>query len=199
MSMAAMSGKPIQPEELERELPVAAEGEDAVQPASVLDSAAATESAEVSELQKLRAERDTLFDRLARTQAEFDNFRKRNAREQQEFREYALVEAVRSLLPALDSLDLALKNSAGDKSELHAGVELTRKQLADALAKLGLTEITALGQAFDPQWHQAIEMVETAETPDHHVLEELQRGYKLKERLLRPAMVRVAQAPQSKQ
>ena len=105
---------------------------------------------------------------------------------------------MRSLLPVLDSLDLALKNSAGENSELHSGVELTRKQFADALGKLGLREIAAQGEIFSPQWHQAVEMVATEDLPDHQIIEELQRGYKLKDRLLRPAMVRVASNPNSK-
>ena len=105
---------------------------------------------------------------------------------------------MRSLLPVLDSLDLALKNSAGENSELHSGVELTRKQFDDALGKLGLREVPAQGEIFSPQWHQAVEMVATEDLPDHQIIEELQRGYKLKDRLLRPAMVRVASNPNSK-
>ena len=145
-----------------------------------------------SELDKLKAERDTLLDRLARLQAEFENARKRAAREQQEFREYALADAVKALLPILDSFERALQTGAADKAEFRGGVELIYKQLQDALAKLGLRPIPAKGKPFDPHLHQAIEMVDTREAEDHHVLEELQRGYKLKDRLLRPSMVKVA-------
>jgi molecular chaperone GrpE len=145
-----------------------------------------------TELDKLRNERDTLLDRLARLQAEFENARKRSAREQQEFREYALTDAMKALLPSLDSFERALETSAADKSEFRDGVELIYKQLQDALLKLGLRPIPAKGEPFDPHLHQAIEMVDTREAEDHHVLEELQRGYKLKDRLLRPSMVRVA-------
>lgn len=146
------------------------------------------------ELLKLRSERDTLFDRLARVQAEFENYRKRSAREQQDFREYAVADALKSLLPVLDSFELALKNASpkADETGLRSGWELIRKQFQDVLARLGVREIEARGAAFDPQWHQAVEMVETDQAEDNHVLEELQRGYKLKDRLLRPAMVRVA-------
>jgi molecular chaperone GrpE len=147
------------------------------------------------ELDKLKAERDTLVDRLARLQAEFENARKRAAREQQEFREYALVDAVKELLPTLDSFERALQISAGDRSEFRGGVELIYKQLQDALVKLGLRPIPAKGEPFDPHLHQAIEMVDTRDAKDHHVLEELQRGYKLKDRLLRPSMVKVANNP----
>jgi len=143
------------------------------------------------ELSKLRAERDALLDRLARQQAEFENARKRSAREQQDYREYALTEAVKSLLPILDSFERALAHRDNAR-EFQSGVELIHKQLTDALARLGVKPVEAAGHAFDPHVHQAVEMVDTDRAPDHHVLEELQRGYKLKDRLLRPAMVRVA-------
>jgi molecular chaperone GrpE len=146
------------------------------------------------ELDKLRAERDQYLDRLARSQAEFDNFRKRNAREQQEFRDYAVMDALRSFLPILDSLDNAAKSSITDVEQLRSGVELIDRQFHDALAKLGVQPIPAEGQPFDPNLHQAIQMVETDEAPDNQVIGELQRGYKIKDRLLRPAMVRVARS-----
>jgi molecular chaperone GrpE len=143
------------------------------------------------ELTRLRAERDSLVDRLARLQAEFENARKRTAREQQDFRDYALTDALKTLLPVVDSFDLALQNST-EKSDLRSGIELINKQLHDALAKLGLRQIPAKGEPFDPRFHEAIEMVDTNEIADQHVMDELQRGYKVKDRLLRPAMVRVA-------
>jgi len=148
-----------------------------------------------SELQKVRAERDTLLDRLARLQAEFENARKRAVREQQDYREYAVSDTVKSLLPILDSFERALQVSGNNGNDLRSGVELIYKQLQDALVKLGLRQIPAKGEPFDPHLHEAIEMVDTDEVEDHHVLDELQRGYKLKERLLRPAMVRVARNP----
>ena len=134
---------------------------------------------------------------MARSQAEFDNARKRAAREQQEYREYAVADAVKALLPTLDSFERALDTSAGDKSEFRGGVELIYKQLQDSLAKLGLQSIHAKGELFDPNVHQAIEMVDTTDVKDHHVLEELQRGYKFKDRLLRPSMVKVARDPRN--
>ncbi len=144
------------------------------------------------ELERVRTERDSYLDRLARQQAEFENFRKRSQREQQEFREYAISDALRSLLPILDSMDRALKIEAADTSQFRAGIELIDRQFHDALARLGVEPIEAQGKAFDPNVHQAVEMVESNEVEDHHVLEELQRGYKIKDRLLRPSMVRVA-------
>ena len=145
----------------------------------------------VSEAEKLRAERDALIDRLARTQADFDNARKRAAKEQADFRDYALADTIKNLIPVLDSFDRALKTSP-EKSEFHLGVELIHKQLQDALARIGVQPISAAGQQFDPRYHEAIEMIDTEDAKDNAVLEELQRGYKLKDRLLRPAMVRVA-------
>jgi molecular chaperone GrpE len=159
------------------------------------ETTAAAESTELSgsdsELQKLTAERDTLLDRLARAQAEFDNARKRANKEQMELRDYAVADAVKALLPAMDSLERALEVKS-DAAELRAGVELIYKQLLAALAKLSVNPIVSKGEAFDPRLHEAIEMVETADVPDHQVIEELQRGYKFKDRLLRPAMVKVA-------
>jgi molecular chaperone GrpE len=172
----------------EHELPAAEEGEkeQLVSPQHAAEH--------VSEAEKLRAERDALLDRLARMQAEFDNARKRAAKEQQDYRDYALVDAIKTLIPVLDSFDRALQ-AAPQKSEFHVGVELIHKQLQDALAKIGMRPISAKGERFDPRFHEAIEMVDTEDAEDHQVLEELQRGYKLKDRLLRPAMVKVARNP----
>jgi molecular chaperone GrpE len=147
-----------------------------------------------SELQKVKAERDSLLDRLARAQAEFENARRRARKEQQEYRDYAVADAVKSLLPAMDSLERALQVQS-DGAELRNGVELIYKQLLAALAKMSVNPIVAKGEAFDPRYHEAIEMVETSDAPDHQVIEELQRGYKFKDRLLRPAMVKVAKNP----
>lgn len=142
---------------------------------------------------RLRAERESLFDRLARLQAEFDNFRKRAAKENADFREFAVADAARALLPVIDSFDLALKAPANDgDNELRRGVELIRRQLDEALTRIGVKPIHAVGAAFDPRFHEAIEIVETSDVTDNHVIAELQRGYLLKDRLLRPAMVRVA-------
>ncbi|MDP9263660.1 MAG: nucleotide exchange factor GrpE [Acidobacteriota bacterium] len=175
----------------EHELPPAEEDgfEESAAAADVADDAPAAED----ELARVRAERDQLLDRIARQQAEFENVRKRAAREQRDFKDYAVTEAVQSLLPVLDSFERALKTAPG--SEFRSGVELIHKQLADALARLGVRAIAAEGEPFDPRHHEAVEVVESTAVADHHVLEELQRGYMLKERLLRPAMVRVAKHP----
>ncbi len=193
--MARTNGKSeVDPRELdaERELPAA---ENAEGDAATIDSPSGRVLSESSEVQKLRVERDTLIDRLARLQAEFENARKRTAREQQDFREYAMADAVKALLPILDSFERALQTGSAERSEFRSGVELIYKQLQDALSKLGLRAIPAKGELFDPHLHEAIEMVDTTEAADHQILEELQRGYKLKDRLLRPSMVRVARNP----
>jgi molecular chaperone GrpE len=176
----------------DHELPPA---EDTDTPEDAKSASVSPQPVREGEFDKLKAERDALLDRLARLQAEFENARKRAAREQQEFREYALADAVKELLPTLDSFERALQTSPRDKTEFRGGVELIYKQLQDALVKLGLRPIPAKGEPFDPHLHQAIEMVDTGEAEDHQVLDELQRGYKLKDRLLRPSMVRVARNP----
>ena len=149
-----------------------------------------------SELEGLRAEKANYLDRLARLQAEFDNFRKRSVRDQQDFRDYALADALKSLLPILDSLDRALKTTGVSVEDFRSGIELIDKQFHDALSKLGVEPVPAEGEMFDPNLHQAVQMVDTQEVEDHRVIDELQRGYRIKDRLLRPAMVRVANNPE---
>jgi len=158
---------------------------------SVSEQSPSTES----ELSTLKKERDALLDRLARTQADFENARKRAAKAQQEFRDFDLEDALKSLLPTLDSFDWALQSPARDLQEFRSGVELIRKQLHDALGKLGITTIPAKGEQFDPSLHEAVETTNTTSSKDNQVAEELQRGYRLKDRLLRPAMVIVARNP----
>jgi molecular chaperone GrpE len=179
--------------DLEHELPPADGDESSAESASS-GTARAEASGPAAELQKLKAERDSVLDRLARAQAEFENARRRATKEQQDFRDYAAGDAIKALLPVLDSFERALQVKS-DPGDFRSGVELIYKQLQDALAKLGVRAIPAKGEPFDPRVHEAIEMVETSDAPDHAVLEELQSGYKLKDRLLRPAMVKVAKNP----
>jgi molecular chaperone GrpE len=179
--------------DLERELPPA-DGDDRPSEADPSVTAPEEASGPAAELQKLKAERDSLLDRLARTQAEFENARRRSAKEQQDFRDYASADAIKALLPVIDSFERALQVRS-EPGDFRNGVELIYKQLQDVLTKLGVRAIPAKGEPFDPRFHEAIEMVETTDAPDHQVLEELQRGYKVKDRLLRPAMVKVAKNP----
>jgi molecular chaperone GrpE len=193
--MGRTNGKSeVDPQELQSddELPVSDGAEETETTQVNKRKQAAPSAAAESELEKLKAERDTLIERLARLQAEFENARKRAAKEQHDFREYAQADAIKALLPILDSFERALRAPGSDVSEFRSGAELIYKQLQDALTKLGVRPVPAQGEPFDPHVHQAIEMVETRDVPDHHVVEELQRGYKFKDRLLRPSMVKVA-------
>ncbi len=185
--MAGTNGKADPTLDLEHELP-ASEENDAQAGAPENHSG---QAGTVDELSKLKSERDALYERLARLQAEFDNFRKRQSKENQDFRDYALTNVIRDLLPILDSLDRALQTQP-EGEEFRKGVELIDRQFHDALAKLGVQPIESKGQAFDPNLHQAIQMVESADIEENHVVDELQRGYKIKDRLLRPAMVTVS-------
>ena len=179
----------LQREDLEHELP-AAESVEEDEPEAV--AAKPAEVGAAPEVEKLKAERDALLDRLARLQAEFDNARKRAVREQQDFREFAATDVIKNFLPPLDSFERALKSASPDSSDFRNGIDLIYRQFQDALQKIGVQPIPAVGQLFDPRVHEAVEMVDSTEVPDHHVFDELQRGYKYKDRLLRPAMVRVA-------
>ena len=177
--------------DLEHELP-AGDGDERPSAANPAPAAQAAEASGVeAELQRVKAERDSLLDRLARAQAEFENARRRAAKEQQDFRDFATVDAIKSLLPVLDNFERALQ-AKSEPADFRSGVELIYKQLQDVLTKLGVRPIQAKGEQFDPHVHEAIEMVETPDAADHEVIEEWQRGYKFKDRLLRPAMVKVA-------
>ncbi len=159
----------------------------------------ATEASNTNdELERVKAERDALIDRLARLQAEFDNARKREARERNEFRDFAVAGAVEQFLPVLDNFQLALK-ATGSAEQLRTGVELIVKQMEEALRSLNVQPVEAVGAVFDPRVHEALEMVERPDLPDHQVFDEVRRGYKIKDRLLRPALVRVVNNPQQKE
>jgi len=147
-----------------------------------------------TESEKLKAERDQLVDRLARLQAEFENARKRAERERIEFRDYATGMVVEQFLPVLDNFELALK-STGTTEQLRAGVELIVKQMEDILRQLQVQPVASVGSEFDPRHHEAMGSVERVDMPDQHVAEEIRRGYKLREKLLRPALVRVVSNP----
>jgi molecular chaperone GrpE len=156
--------------------------------------AAAPAATTPSELEQLKAERDQLLDRLARLQAEFDNARKRAERERVEFRDYATGSVVEQFLPVLDNFDLALK-STGSAEQLRSGVALIVKQMDEILRQMQVMPVAAVGEVFDPRLHEALGSVERGDLPDQHVAEEVRRGYKLRDRLLRPALVRIAHNP----
>lgn len=147
-----------------------------------------------TEFEQLKGERDQLVDRLARLQAEFENARKRSERERLEFRDYAVGNVVEQFLPVVDNFELALKSN-GTAEQLRHGIELIVKQMEEVLRQLNVNPIPTVGEAFDPRVHEALGSVERDDLPDHHVAEEIRRGYKIRERLLRPAMVKIVHNP----
>ena len=147
-----------------------------------------------SENEQLKTERDQLLDRVARLQAEFENARKRAERERVEFRDYATGSVVEQFLPVLDNFELALK-STGTAEQLRSGVELIVKQMEDILRQLQVQPVATVGEEFDPRQHEAMGSVERDDLPDQHVAEEIRRGYRLRDKLLRPALVRVVSNP----
>lgn len=154
---------------------------------------------QIEELKSRAAKADENWERLLRTTADFDNFKKRAAREKQEAIKYANESLMQKLVPVLDSLDMALTaaQSAGPDSgqSLQSGVNMVMQQLKSALAEAGLEEVNALGQPFDPNFHEALAQQETPEVPEGQVVHQHRKGYKLRDRLLRPASVVVAKQP----
>lgn len=170
---------------------------------------AALSSAQIEDLKTRAAKADENWDRLLRTTADFENFKKRAAREKTETAQYANVSLVQKLLPVLDNFEMALTAATAvtgtkpaasgiqdDKlASLQSGVKMIQQQMRNALLEAGLEEIDAAGKAFDPNFHEAISQQESADLPEGHVLQQLRKGYKLKDRLLRPATVIVARKP----
>jgi len=169
-------------EEIEREMHEAAQE-------AVSDIPAPTDSPETDEA--LRRENEDLKNRYIRTLADFDNLRKRTEREKSDFARYATSGVLKDLIPALDNFDRALQHSDAD-NEFHKGVELIYKQLYDVLTKHGLRLIDEVGAHFDPNIHEAVVREEDSSVPSHTVTAILQKGYFLHDRLLRPALVKVA-------
>lgn len=177
------------PESTERTTGPAAEADTA----DMADSAALIASL-TAERDQLARERADLYDQLLRRTAEFENFRRRTQRERTELFEFAGMDVVRELLPVLDDFERALKVESSDK-DYAKGMELIYQRLLNTLQKIGLEPFDSEGQKFDPNMHHAVEMVPSGEAEDHTVVQELQRGYNFKGRLLRPAMVKVAVRP----
>ncbi|HET9531076.1 MAG TPA: nucleotide exchange factor GrpE [Blastocatellia bacterium] len=161
-------------------------------------SEAAAAPALQSQIDSLMAERSALYDQLLRRQAEFENYRKRTERDKAEFYQRARADVLMEMLPVIDNFERALssleKSGSADESFKH-GVELIHKQFKDTLTKLGLQPIEAVGRAFDPNLHEAVTMEPTDEHEENTVVEEFERGYKLGDKLLRPAKVKVASSP----
>ena len=147
------------------------------------------------ELAQARRERDDYYDRLLRKTAEFDNYRKRVDRERREQNEWAAADVLKEILGVIDDFERALKADAPPEAEgYRAGVELIHRQLLDLLRKRGVTPVDALGTDFDPNIHQAVSYDETPGAREGEVVAEFAKGYRLGDRLLRPALVRVAKA-----
>ena len=151
-------------------------------------------AAVTAERDQLAAEKADLADRLLRARAEFDNARRRNERERSEYLQFAAMDLVKDVLPVLDDFDRALKVETADQNYAR-GIELIYQRLYETLKKMGLEPLETAGKAFDPNIHQAVERVVTADAEDHSIVGEFQKGYNFKGKLLRPAMVRVAVKP----
>ena len=170
--------------------------EDAAANQAAPEALPAGEASAVEQIQKLVEEKQDLQNTLLRRQADFENYRKRVERERAQERHRGAELLIEQVLPVLDAFDLALSGQSGAASpEYRKGFEIIRTQLWNALAKQGLQPIEAVGKPFDPNLHHAIENVPTAAQPEGTVVGEMQKGYMFHDRVLRPAMVRVASAP----
>jgi len=172
--------------------PAGAEPLVAVEPATITPE-------QLAELKERAAKADDNWERLLRTTADFDNFKKRAAREKQEAIKFANETLLQKLVPVLDNLDMALAATQTAEPEtgqsLQTGINMICQQLKTALAEAGLEEVDAAGKPFDPNFHEAVSQRETLEAPEGRVIQQLRKGYKLRDRLLRPASVVVAKQP----
>jgi len=160
------------------------------------------EEADPGVLQKLLSEQtaraDDYYNRLVRLQADFENFRRRTRQDMENFYKYASEQLIRALLPVLDNFERALAAEGDTIDSFKAGVEMIYRQLLDVLAAEGLAAIPACGEQFDPVRHEAVLQEESGDYPDNTVIEELRRGYFLKDKVIRPSMVKVARTSQNK-
>ena len=151
------------------------------------------------ELKERAAKADDNWERLLRTTADFENFKKRVTREKQEAIRYANEGLLQKLVPIMDNFDMALSAAQTGQTEaaqsLQAGINMIYQQMKSALVEAGLEEVDAAGKTFDPNLHEAVSQTETTEAPEGQVVQQLRKGYKLRDRLLRPATVVVAKAP----
>ncbi|HAM70558.1 MAG TPA: nucleotide exchange factor GrpE, partial [Verrucomicrobiales bacterium] len=163
------------------------------------DASGAPTPPELAALQAKAAKADEHWNALLRTTADFDNFKKRAARERQEALKYATEGLLEKIIPVLDNLEMAMaaaqSGPAAGADSIRAGVQMIQQQLKGVLADAGLSEIQAQGQPFDPNIHEAVSQQESADLPEGHVVQQLRKGYRLRDRLLRPATVIVSKAP----
>jgi len=169
-----------------------------VEPLVPLDPATVT-AEQLEELKDRAAKADENWQRLLRTTADFDNFKKRAAREKQDAIKFANEPLLQKLILVLDNFDMALaagqNSQAASVESMQTGINMIHQQLKNALLEAGLEEVDATGKPFDPNLHEAVSQKETAEAPEGQVVQQLRKGYKLRERLLRPAGVVVAKSP----
>ena len=185
--------------ENEKQMEAATQGNSGEEPLVALDAGTIAPE-QLAELKERAAKADEHWDRLLRTTADFDNFKKRAAREKQDAIKFANESLLQKLIPVLDNFDMALAatHSSG-KGEavqsLQTGVNMIYQQLRSALTEAGLEELDAADKPFDPNVHEAVSQQETAEVPEGQVVQQLRKGYKFRDRLLRPASVVVAKHP----
>ena len=156
--------------------------------------ATAATAAPADELAELRKDRESLQDRLLRQAAEFDNYRKRIDRERKETAQYAAIDLIQDLLPVIDDFERALRSDAPGAESYRQGLDIIHRALIEMLRKRGVTPINAVGTDFDPQIHQAVAYEAAPDRRDGEVTEQFTRGYRLGDKLIRPAMVKVAKA-----
>jgi molecular chaperone GrpE len=171
--------------------------ENATAPETAAEAAAALEE-DLAVLREKAEQMEAYKDHLLRARADLDNFRKRAAREREEAARFANESLMEKLIPVLDSFEMAVQatdDQAAGSDAVRDGVRMIFQQLKSALTDAGLEEIDATGQEFDPNLHEAVSTMETDEVEEGHVAQQLRKGYRLRERLLRPAMVVVARKP----
>jgi molecular chaperone GrpE len=186
---AVQQDVPIQSEEQLEEAVIADEQAEPIQSEEQFEEAATD-----SRLEEMRKQADENQQRYLRVQADFDNFRRRSRLEKEDFAKYASLKLIEQLLPVVDNFERALSSSKDTKDfeALVKGLDMTFRQLDQLLAQEGLTPIEAVGQPFNPEFHQAIMQVESEEHEEGIVVEEIQKGYLLKDKVVRPAMVKVS-------
>ena len=157
------------------------------------------EAPDIDALKAAEAKVKEYWDKLLRTTADFDNYKKRAARERQDAVKFANEGIIGTLIPVLDNFEMAMAATTGAQDpaiqSLQSGVAMIHQQLKKALSDAGLEEVDATNQTFDPNLHEAVSQQESADIPEGHVLQQLRKGYKLRDRLLRPATVVVAKKP----
>jgi len=157
-------------------------------------------AAQIEELKTRAAKADENWERLLRTTADFENFKKRAVREREDAVKYANESLIKKVVPVLDNFEMALaaaQNQAAAPQSLQAGVAMIHQQLRNLLLETGLEEVDATGKAFDPNWHEAVSQQDSVDVPEGHILQQLRKGYKLRDRLIRAATVVVAKKPAS--